>query len=102
MEKIIAAGSNINLGQTMDGTSPILIEVQRGHATVVEELIVSRCNVDLSLTTNGSTSILLAVKMTILWWRNSSMVAMSFEFCSALQRKYSGDRWVHGVLDRDS
>jgi hypothetical protein len=62
VEKIIAAGCNIDLGQIMDGVSPILMAAQRGHAPVVEQLIASRCNVDLALTTNGSTTILLAAQ----------------------------------------
>jgi hypothetical protein len=59
-EKLIAAGSNVNLAKTTDGASPILIATQHGHALVVQQLIVSRCNVDLALTTNGATAILIA------------------------------------------
>jgi hypothetical protein len=62
VEKLIAAGSNINLAKTMDVTSPILIAAQRGHTTVVEQLISSRCNVDLALTTTGATPILIAAQ----------------------------------------
>jgi hypothetical protein len=62
VENLIATGSNVNLAKTTDGTSPILIAAQRGHALVVQQLIVSRCNVDLVLTTNGSTAILIVVQ----------------------------------------
>ena len=62
VEKLIAAGSNVNLAKTTDGASPILIAAQRGHAPVVEQLIVSRCNVDIALTTNGATAILIAAQ----------------------------------------
>jgi ankyrin repeat protein len=62
VEKLIAAGSNVNLAKTTDGASPILIADQHGHDPVVEHLIASRCNVDLALTTNGAKAILLAAQ----------------------------------------
>jgi ankyrin repeat protein len=64
VEKLIAAGSNVNLAKTTDGASPILIADQHGHDPVVEHLIASRCNVDLALTTNGAKAILLAAQHT--------------------------------------
>ncbi len=34
VEKLMAAGSNVNLAKTNDGATPILIAAQRGHAPV--------------------------------------------------------------------
>jgi hypothetical protein len=42
VEKLFTIGSNVNLGKTTDGTSPLLITAQRGHATGVDHLIVSQ------------------------------------------------------------
>ena len=58
VEKLIAAGSNINLGQTTDGSSPILIV---GHDDVVEKLINAHCNVNIPVT-DGSTALSLATR----------------------------------------
>jgi ankyrin repeat protein len=38
VEKLMAAGSNVNLAKTNDGATPILIAAQRGHAPVEEHL----------------------------------------------------------------
>ena len=61
LEKLIDTGSNINLRKTTDGTSPLLIASQRGHFTVVEQLIVSqrRSCIDIPVI-YGSTALSLA------------------------------------------
>ena len=60
MEKLIAAGADVNKARTDDGSTPLLMAAENGHTSTVEKLIAAGADVDKATTTDGVTPLLIA------------------------------------------
>ena len=59
VERLIAAGADVDKADTDDGTTPLYVAAQNGHHPVVERLIAAGADVDKATTDNDFTPLFL-------------------------------------------
>ena len=62
VEKLIAAGCDVDKARTDTGATPLYIAANRGHIDIVEKLIAAGCDVDKAKTTTGTTPLFIAAQ----------------------------------------